>query len=97
MAVFAVTYEYGPDLETRMNARPAHRTWQGLLNERGVLLASGPFDEDGGPGGLLIFSAESRAAVEDLLAQDPYVDARVIAATHIREWTPVFGPWAPAA
>lgn len=93
MAVFAVTYEYGPDLETRMNARPAHRKWQGLLHERDVLLASGPLADDGDPGGLLIISAESRAAVEDLLAQDPYVAARVIAATHIREWQPVFGPW----
>ena len=27
MAIFAVTYEYGPDTERRMAARPAHRAW----------------------------------------------------------------------
>lgn len=94
MAVFAVTYEYGPDTATRMKLRPAHRTWQSRLYDNNVILASGPLEDDFIPGGLLLFVADSRADVEDLLAQDPYASAGVIESTTIRGWTPVFGPWA---
>ena len=93
MAIFAVTYEYTADYETRMQARPAHRTWQSRLYETNVLLASGPLTGDV-PGGLLILQAEEQHNIEDLLAQDPYADAGVIAGTTVQPWQPVFGPWA---
>ena len=96
MATFAVVYEYGPDTETRMNARPEHRAWQKRLNEAGVLLASGPLESVDQPGGLLIFRADDQANVEDLLAQDPYAEIGVIASTQVRPWNPVFGPVAEA-
>ena len=95
MAIFAVTYEYGPDTERRMAARPAHRDWQAHLLESGVLLASGPLEDDDTPGGLLILSAAERANIVDILTQDPYAAEDVIAATTIRTWNPVFGPFAP--
>lgn len=95
MAIFAVTYEYGPDTERRMAARPAHRAWQAHLLESGVLLASGPLEDDGTPGGLLILTAAERANIVDILTQDPYAAEDVIAATTIRAWNPVFGPFAP--
>ncbi|GAA4285460.1 hypothetical protein GCM10022261_29910 [Brevibacterium daeguense] len=94
MAIFAVTYEYGPDTERRMAARPAHRKWQAHLNETGVLLSSGPLEDAGVPGGLLILQADERSNIEDILAQDPYAAEGVITATTIRQWNPVFGPWA---
>ncbi|MCQ9366838.1 YciI family protein [Brevibacterium sp. 50QC2O2] len=97
MAVFAVTYEYGPDTEKRMANRPAHRAWQGRLNEAGVILASGPLADDGVPGGLFVMEAKDRAAVEDLLTQDPYASLGVIATTTIRQWEPVFGGFANPA
>lgn len=93
MAFFAVIYEYGTDTETRMKARPEHRAWQTRLNEAGVLAASGPLQSDTTPGGLLIFNAETRREVEDLLVQDPYAGIGVIDSTTVREWDPVFGPF----
>lgn len=93
MAIFAVTYEYGPDIDRRMAARPAHRTWQGHLFDSGVLLASGPLEDDQTPGGLLILRADDRANIVDILTQDPYAREGVIAATTIRRWNPVFGPF----
>lgn len=95
MAVFAVTYEYGPDIDTRMENRPAHRTWQSKLFDAGVLLASGPLDDDFIPGGLIILKADTRAKIEDILMQDPYASIGVIQGTTIREWNPVLGPFAP--
>ncbi len=94
MAIFAITYEYGPDVDTRMENRPAHRKWQAKLFDAGVLLASGPLDDDLAPGGLLIMEADSRDNIEDILLQDPYAAVGVIHGTTIRSWTPVFGPWA---
>ncbi|WP_029089137.1 YciI family protein [Brevibacterium album] len=93
MAVFAVTYVYGPDTEKRMGVRPAHREVLGRLYEEGTLLAAGPLEDELTPGGLLVFSAESKEEVEALLQQDPYAEAGVIEETVIRSWTPVFGPF----
>ena len=93
MPVFAVNYVYGPDTDTRMESRPAHRAWQAELYEAGTVLASGPLDNDPVPGGLLLLQADDRAEIERLLATDPYASIGVIDETIIREWTPVFGPF----
>lgn len=93
MAVFAVQYTYTADVETRMQARPQHRTWLSRLHDENVILAAGPFDEER-PGALLVVNADEQANVEDILTQDPYAGAGVIETVEIREWTPVFGPWA---
>jgi uncharacterized protein YciI len=93
MPVFAVTYHYGPDTDTRMEHRPAHRQWQSEMNEAGTILASGPLDNDPQPGGLLLMRAGDRAEIEELLTKDPYASLGVIEQTVVREWTPVFGPF----
>lgn len=93
MAVFAVTYTYGPDTDTRMSVRPAHREWQSSQLDAGTLLASGPLEDELTPGGLLILRGDSKESIAELLTQDPYHDAGVIAETVIRSWTPVFGPF----
>lgn len=92
MPVFAVTYVYGPDTETRMEHRPAHRAWQSSLHAAGTILASGPYDDDPAPGGLLIMQGADKDEINTLLAQDPYFSLDVIAETTVRGWTPVFGP-----
>ena len=40
MPVFAVTYTYGPDTDSRMGHRPAHRQWQSELHEAEIGRAS---------------------------------------------------------
>jgi len=92
MAVFAVTYTYSPDTDTRMSTRPAHREWQATQLEAGSLIASGPLEDELTPGGLLLMRGASKEEISRLLAQDPYADAGVIEETVIRAWTPVFGP-----
>lgn len=96
MPVFAVNYVYGPDTDTRMESRPAHRAWQSELYEAGTVLASGPLDNDPAPGGLLLMQAASREDIEAHLAKDPYASVGVIDETIVREWTPVFGPFSQA-
>ena len=93
MAVFAVTYTYGPDTDKRMEVRPAHCEWQAAQLDAGRLLASGPLEDELTPGGLLILRGADKEEIASLLAQDPYADAGVIDDTTIRAWTPVFGPF----
>ena len=94
MPVFAVTYTYGPDTDSRMEHRPAHRQWQSQMHEAGTILASGPLDDEPQPGGLLLMQAADRAEIERLLTGDHYASVGVIEDTAIRQWTPVFGPFA---
>ncbi len=92
MPVFAVNYVYGPDTQTRMAHRPAHRSWQSELHESGIILASGPLDDAEEAGGLLIMAAADAAEVTEHLKGDPYASLGVIEETRIRAWNPVFGP-----
>jgi uncharacterized protein YciI len=50
----------------------------------------------GGPGdargGLLVFHASDRAAVQAIVDSDPFVVPGVVARCDIREWVPLLGP-----
>jgi uncharacterized protein YciI len=96
MTVFAVQYIYDEQARRRDKVRPEHRTFLGRLLEQGALLASGPLADDGAPGALLIMSAASAAEVGSLLDADPFNREGLIKARVVRQWTPVFGPWAAA-
>jgi uncharacterized protein YciI len=93
MTTFAVRYTYDQRSDVRDEIRPEHRAYLSGLAERGLLHGSGPF-ADGAPGALLAFETTDRAALEVLLADDPFARAGVIAEVEIREWTLVLGPWA---
>jgi uncharacterized protein YciI len=92
MTVFAVRYTYDDRAARRDDVRPAHRTFLSTLHG-GALLASGPLDDDGAPGALLIVTAASPEQAAAMLDQDPFARAGLIAAREIRAWTQVFGPW----
>ncbi|WP_334121682.1 MULTISPECIES: YciI family protein [Glutamicibacter] len=92
MTVFAVEYVYADDsVELRNEHRPAHREYLiGFVNEGPVrVLASGPTPAT--DGALLILAAESEAALNEVLANDPFKKAGAIAQTTISEWNPVIG------
>lgn len=93
MTVFAVQYTYDDRRDLQGERRPEHRTYLGELSSRGLLLGSGPYTE-GEPGALLVFRAADRAALDSLLAGDPFAVAGVIAHVSVREWDVVLGPWA---
>ncbi|MGQ3382002.1 YciI family protein [Glutamicibacter sp. TV12E] len=92
MTVFAVEYVYAEDsVELRNEHRPAHREYLvGFVNEGPArVLASGPTPAT--DGALLIIAAESEAALNELLANDPFNKVGAIAQANISEWNPVIG------
>ena len=60
----------------------------------GVLRASGPLKGTSLRSGFLIFKAEDRAAVEALVASDPFAVEGLIVQLTIVEWDPLFGAFA---
>jgi uncharacterized protein YciI len=99
MTVFAVEYRYvsAPEEAVRRldEVRPAHRAWLRERAESGELLASGPIDD--GSKALLVFQVSDRAALDALLAQDPFQKASLVAETQAPEWNPIIGRLADAA
>jgi uncharacterized protein YciI len=93
MTTFAVRYTYDQRSDVQDEVRPEHRAYLSDLADRGLLHGSGPFT-DGAPGALLVFETTDRAALEVLLADDPFARTGVIAQVEIREWKLVIGPWA---
>ncbi|HLS40802.1 MAG TPA: YciI family protein [Ornithinicoccus sp.] len=93
MTVYAVQYAYADDPALDEH-RPAHRAFLRALHEEGTLLASGPFADDGGPGALLLLRGDSEQGVRDLLREDPFQQQGLVEQVTVREWDPVFGPWA---
>jgi len=92
MSIFAVRYTYDERTEVRDAVRPEHRAWLAQQAEDGVLLGSGPFT-DGDPGALLVLRADDEAAVRGVLARDPFAREGLVAATDVRGWDLVLGPW----
>jgi len=93
MSLYAVQYRYDQRTDLQDEVRPTHRAYLQQVAERGQLHGSGPYT-DGQPGALLVFDAPDRAALDALLADDPFARAGVIAETTVREWKLVIGPWA---
>jgi uncharacterized protein YciI len=90
MTVFAVEYVYDAEsAEARDATRPAHREWTTQLAQEGAILASGPYGD--GAGALLIFKAADETALNEILKQDPFAAAGVIAGTRTTAWTPLTG------
>jgi uncharacterized protein YciI len=87
MAIFAVIYRYVDDEQRVTQHRPAHRDYiRSLVGERG-LIASGRMDGGEIPSALLLFSLDSKAAVEDVLNPDPFWELGLIETREIMEWT----------
>ena len=76
--------------ERRAGARDAHLAAAERLKEEGTLVHGGALlDGEGNMiGSMLIINAESRAAVEALLAEDPYVKADVWKDIEVTEYRP---------
>lgn len=94
--MFAVTCIDKPGhAETRAANRDAHLAF--LKANAAAFRAAGPFLSDDGTamvGSLLIVEAADRAALDTLLAGDPYAGAGLFASVEIRPWRWVIG--APA-
>ncbi|MFP5071637.1 YciI family protein [Pseudonocardia nantongensis] len=93
---FAVMYSYTDDTELREATRPAHREYLNGFTADGTLLAAGAWAPTEAPGGLLVFRAADKSAVQAIVDRDPYTTAGVVSSADIREWVPPLGPVAGA-
>lgn len=92
---FVVMYSYSPDVALQDATRPLHLGHLRKLVGDDALVASGPWGPDDARGGLLIFHAHDRAAVQAIVDSDPFMTQGVVATCDIREWVPLLGPAAP--
>lgn len=89
MTTFAVRLVFDRDNEARLEVRPKHREYLTSLAADGRLRLAGPFADD--EGAMLIYDVDDRAALDAVLAADPYFDRPEPVATvsEIREWKPL--------
>ncbi|MCC3768874.1 YciI family protein [Streptomyces sp. UNOC14_S4] len=92
MPVFVVEFTYNVDREEREKAHADHADYLKGLTDSGVLLAAGPLADANA--GLLVYALPDRAALDEVLHEEPYAKAGFIAATRVREWRPGKGVWA---
>jgi uncharacterized protein YciI len=91
MKHFALVYDVVSNfVERRAPFREAHLQRVRDANARGFLLLAGALG-DPPDGGLLVFRADSTAAVEDFARADPYVTEGVVTAWRVRPWAVVVG------
>ena len=97
MAHYVLTYEFVDRfVERRAPLREAHLRLLHDAHAKGLLVSSGPLG-DPPDGALLICSAESAAAVEDLARADPYVTGGLVTGWHVRPWKVLVGAQPAAA
>ena len=89
---FAVMYSYSADVALQDATRPLHLEHLRRLVDDGALVASGPWGPDDARGGLLIFRANDRAAMQAIVDSDPFLTQGVVATCEIRERVPLLGP-----
>ncbi|MES2755686.1 MAG: YciI family protein [Pseudomonadota bacterium] len=90
MTTYIVTYAHPDEAGWQAQLMP-HIAW---LNERvadGSLLASGPLPGEGVKRALLILRAADRAALDALIASDPFAEHGLIADQTVAAWDPIFG------
>jgi uncharacterized protein YciI len=90
MAAFVALLTFGEDEELRLKTRPTHREYLLGLFDAGKLRTSGPWADD--TGAMLIYEAADLAEAQQLLDDDPYRAAGVIADARLREWRIVLPP-----
>ncbi len=85
---YAAVIEYVQDVEKVSAHRPAHRAYLTSLQEKGQLVAAGPFLDDFGA--LIVYEAESPDGAEALIQADPFHAAGIFVRWTVRPWKMVF-------
>jgi uncharacterized protein YciI len=85
-------YDYVDDIaERRAPFRNAHLALVRDLAARGTLLVAGALAEPVDGAVFVFAAADDASAVEDFVAQDPYVKRGLVTGWRIRPWTLVVG------
>ena len=74
------------DTSERLAARPAHRVLLTDLAAQGIVRMAGPLADD--TGAIAIFDVADRAALDELMAADPYFTTHGVTVVSIRQWSP---------
>jgi uncharacterized protein len=88
--LYAVTYEHPDETGWQLHLMP-HIAWLQDRLKDGSLLASGPFPGAPQKLAMLILAAPDRAALDVLIASDPFATQGLIANMTVRAWDPIFG------
>lgn len=83
--MYVVECVFQPDDGERLAARPAHRDKLAALKAEGTLVLGGPYAD--GSGSLVVLDVPDRAAVDAVLAADPYFSTPGVASVTVREWS----------
>lgn len=83
MWIVGLTFSAAPQ---RLAARPAHRERLTGLHRAGVVRLAGPWADDSGA--LIVFDVPDEAALDRLLAADPYLTAPGVQVALRKEWRP---------
>ncbi|MCZ7458927.1 YciI family protein [Streptomyces sp. WMMC940] len=94
MATFVVELEYTVDRAGREPLHGAHTEYLRALTDRGVLLMAGPLQDANA--GLLVYEAENRDRLQEILDAEPYVRGGIVRHVEIRRWAPGKGAWVAA-
>lgn len=97
MPFYLVRYAYTGDTAGRDTHRPEHKRHLQAAADRGLILGSGPFAAGEDPGAAMVYAAEDRQDVVDVVEGDPFTKHGHVASYDITEWIPMIGPWAVAA
>jgi uncharacterized protein YciI len=84
--MYAVQLAFSDD-NARLALRPGHRERLAELAADGTLLAAGPWSDDSGA--LLVFLADTREELDQIMAADPYYSCAGVTVVWIQEWNPV--------
>lgn len=89
MKTYTAIFTFVPNmLERRKPYREAHLNHFYELRDAGRVVIAGPW-ADPYDGALVVFRAESRAEVEEIIQDDPYYKANLWPEISIREWNVV--------
>jgi len=87
--LFVIIGHDAPDAkEKRPQQRPAHLAHLEPLVQQDKIVLAGPFTD--GSGSLIVIEAESRAAVWEVVARDPYVVGGVFNRVEVKPFLQVF-------
>jgi uncharacterized protein YciI len=87
---YVVTYELADDArDLAMQHYPAHRARLDEFHARGVLLLVGTFADEP-VGAMAVFT--TREAVDEFMADDPFLKHGVVGYHRVREWDEVLQP-----
>ena len=70
----------------RLAARPAHRERLSALHADGRVRLAGPLADDSGT--VIVFDVPDRAALDGLIAEDPYFATDGVIVSEVKEWSP---------